>query len=166
MLRCLMKQPPATEAVARRGNSAADEKFFEMLRAFVAAYKDQAPSTEDFIRYAEKWMNPARDLDRNRKLEWFFSEWVYSTGIPAYKLDASVKSLGPSKFVVYGTITQSEVPADFEMLVPLLAMYGKDRKVTLGRVAVNESGGRFRFTTAAKPSRVAIDEDEILAVVR
>jgi hypothetical protein len=166
MLRCLMKQPPATEAAARRGGSAADEKFFEMLRAFITAYKGQAPSTEDFIRYAEKWMTPASDLDHNRKLDWFFNEWVYSTGIPAYKLEASVKSLGPSKFVVHGTIAQTEAPADFEMLVPLVAAFGKDRKTTLGRVAVTESGGRFRFTTAAKPSRLVIDEDEILAVVK
>jgi hypothetical protein len=162
MLRCLMRQP---EAATRRG-SAADEKFFEMLRAFVAAYSGRAPSTEDFIRYAEKYMTPASDLDHNRKLDWFFNEWVYGTGIPAYTSAASVKSLGPGKFVVHGTITQTEGPTGFEMLVPVVAVYGKDRKVTLGRVATTESGGRFRFTTATKPSRVAIDEDEILALVR
>jgi hypothetical protein len=165
MLRGLMKQPAMTEAAGRRG-SAADEKFFETLRAFAAAYKGQAPSTEDFIRYAEKWMTPASDLNHNRKLDWFFNEWVYGTGIPAYKLDSSVESLGPGKFVVHGTITQTEGPADFEMLVAVVAVYGKDRKATLGRVAVSDSGGRFRFATATKPLRVAIDEDEVLAVVR
>jgi hypothetical protein len=32
-------------------------------------------------------------------------------------------------------------------------------------VAVGDTGGRFRFTTTAKPARVAIDEDNLLAVV-
>ncbi len=166
MLRCLMKQPAATGPAGRPGGSAADERFFEMLRAFVAAYKGQAPSTEDFIRYAERYMTPASDLDHDRKLDWFFNEWVYGTGIPAYGLHASIKSLGPGKFVVQGTIDQNDAPFDFEMLVPVVVLYPKDRKVTLGRVAVSESGGRFRFTTATKPSKVTIDEDQILAVVR
>jgi len=34
----------------------------------------------------------------------------------------------------------------------------------LGRVAVTDEGGRFRFTTAARPRRVAIDTDNLLAI--
>ena len=166
MLRCLMKQPAATQASGRHSGSAADEKFFEMLRAFLADYKGQAPSTEDFVRYAERYVTPASDLDHNGKLDWFFNEWVYGTGIPTYSLHATIKTLAPDRFVVQGTIDQNEAPADSEMLVPVIAAFGKDGKITLGRVAVSESSGSFRFTTATKPSRVAIDEDEILAVVR
>jgi hypothetical protein len=166
MLRCLMRQPAAGDGAGRRGGAAGGEKFFEMLRAFAAAYQGQAPSTEDFIHYAEKYMSPASDLDHNRKLDWFFNDWVYGTGIPAYNLRSSVRALGSGKFVVEGTIEQDGAPADFEMLVPLVALYGKDKKVPLGHVAVSESSGRFRFTTATKPSKVAIDDDEILAVVR
>ena len=166
MLRSMMKQTAAMEAPGRSSGSASDEKFFEMLRAFLADYKGHAPSTEDFIRYAEKYMTPANDLDHNRKLDWFFNEWVYGTGIPSYSLHADVKTLAPGKFLVQGTIDQSEMPADYQMLVPVIAVYGNDGKGTLGRVAVSESTGAFRFTTTTKPSRVAIDEDEILAVVR
>jgi len=111
-------------------------------------------------------MSPASNLDHDRKLDWFFNQWVYNTGIPTYSLHASVKSLGPNKFVVQGSIEQVEAPADFEMLVPVVAMSGKDGKATLGRVAVGGSTGPFRFTVATKPSRVEIDEDEILALVR
>jgi len=51
------------------------------------------------------------------------------------------------------------------MLVPVVANYGREKKVTLGLVAVRDSGGHFKFTTSSKPSRVAIDEDNLLAVV-
>jgi hypothetical protein len=51
------------------------------------------------------------------------------------------------------------------MLVPVVAIYAKDRRVTLGRVAVSENGARFKFTTTRKPSRVVIDDENLLAVV-
>jgi hypothetical protein len=143
-----------------------EERFFRMLRQFIAAYHGKHASTEDFIRHAEKYMSPSMDLDRNQRLDWFFSQWVYGTGIPAYKLDSDVKRVAPKKFLVTGTIEQSDVSAHFEMPVPLLAHYGKDRIVRLGWVAVGEGGGKFRFTTTEKPSRVTIDEDSILAVVK
>jgi aminopeptidase N len=143
-----------------------DERFFRMLRDFLAAYRDQYPSTQDFIRYAEKYMTRDMDLEKNRRLDWFFADWVYGTGIPTYKLEVQTRRLAPQKFVVEGTIEQSGVPPEFEMLVPLAAIYSKDRKTTLGRVTVGEGGGSFRFTTTRKPARVAIDEHSILAVVR
>jgi len=166
MMRNIMKQPVAMGVSGRRGGAVADEKFFEMLRGFLTDYKGQAPSTEDFIRYAEKYVTPASDLDHNGKLDWFFNEWVYGTGIPVYSLHATVKALAPGKFVVQGTIDQNEASASYEMLVPVVAASGKEAKATLGCVAVSESGGAFRFTTTTKPSQVEIDEDEILAVIR
>jgi hypothetical protein len=155
MLRGLMSDP----------KTGSDERFFRMLRDFVSEYQGQSVSTEDFIHHAEKYMTPQSDLDKNHKLDWFFSEWVYETGIPTYHLDTNVRRLAADKYLVQGSITQSDVPGGFEMLVPLVAIYGKDKRVTLGRVAVSEDGGRFRFTTTRKPSRVAIDEENLLAVV-
>jgi hypothetical protein len=142
-----------------------DDKFFKMLRDFSAAYRGQNASTEDFIRHAEKYMTRASDLEHNRRLEWFFEEWVYGTGIPTYKIETNIRRVATNKFVVQGSIEQSGVLADFEMPVPVVATLGRDRNVTLGHVAVGESGGKFRFTTRTKPTRVAIDEDNLLAVV-
>lgn len=156
MLRRLMTDPA----------TGSDERFFRMLREFLVAYKGRTASTEDFIQHAEKYMTPALDLERNRKLEWFFADWVYGTGIPTYKLEANIRRLAPNKFVIQGTIEQSGVPAQFEMLVPVVAQYGKERKKTLGLVPVSDTGGTFRFTTASRPHRVSVDEENLLAVVR
>jgi hypothetical protein len=156
MLRGLMSDP----------KTGSDERFFRMLRDFVSKYQGQSVSTEDFIHHAEKYMTPQSDLDKNRKLDWFFGEWVYETGIPTYHLDTKVRRLSTGKYLVEGSITQRDVPGDFEMLVPLVAIYGKDKRVTLGRVVVTADGGRFKFTTTRKPSRVEIDEENLLAIVR
>ncbi len=164
MLRMLMRDPA----------TGSDESFFKMIRNFVAACRDQNPSTEDFVRHAQTYMTRASDLEHNQRLDWFFNEWVYRTGIPSYKLQASIRRLGTNKFLIQGSLVQSEVPADFEMLVPVVAVYGpghgplhgNERKVTLGQVTVGDSGGHFRFTVTTKPTRVAVDEDSVLAVVR
>jgi aminopeptidase N len=148
------------------GKPEGGQRFFRMLRAFLETYRGQHPSTPDFIRTAEMHMTPAMDLDHNRRLDWFFADWVYGVGIPSYELKVSVRRAAANKFVVQGTIQQSEVPAGFEMPVPLLASYGKERRVRLGWVVVGDTGGKFRFTTSQKPTRVAIDTDNILAVVK
>ncbi|MGA3166974.1 MAG: M1 family aminopeptidase [Terriglobia bacterium] len=155
MLRGLMIDP----------KTGSDERFFRMLRDFVSRYQGQSVSTEDFIQHAAKYMTPESDLERNHKLDWFFNEWVYETGIPTYRLETNVRELAANKYLVQGSIAQSDVPRDFEMLVPVVAIYAKDRRVTLGRVTVSENGARFKFTTTRKPSRVAIDDENLLAVV-
>jgi len=154
MLRGLMREPA----------TGSDERFFRLLRDFVATYQGREVSTEDFVRCAEKYMTRASDLDHTHRLDWFFNEWVYGTGIPTYKLHSSVKQISPKKFLVQGTITQSGVSSDFEMLVPLVAEVGKDKRASLGSVPVGEEEGRFKFTTTERPRRLAIDEDNVLAI--
>ncbi len=156
MLRCLM-----SESTPGR-----DERFIKMLRDFLVRYKGQDPSTQDFIRHAEKYMTPSMDLEHNRELDWFFDDWVYGTGIPTYKLGVNVRRTAPKKYIAEGTIEQSGVPAGFEMPVPVVAHYSKERKSRLGWVVVGDTGGKFRFTVPEKPARLTIDEDSILAVVK
>jgi aminopeptidase N len=142
-----------------------DARFFRMLRDFITQYQGQSVSTDDFIRHAEKYMTPDSDLEHNHKLDWFFNEWVYDTGIPAYTLKTEVRALAAGQYIVQGAITQSDVPEDFEMPVHLMALGIKDKRVTLGRVVVGSSGAHFKFIVPRKPTRVMIDEENLLAVV-
>ena len=156
MLRGLMTDP----------NTGSDAKFFTMLRDFATAYGGKNASTEDFIRHAAKYMAPGTDLDHNHRLDWFFDEWVYGTGIPTYSIDSNVRRIATNRYVIQGSIEQSDVPKNFEMLVPVIACVGQEKRVPLGRVVVSANKARFKFTTSSKPSRISIDEDNILAVVR
>ncbi|MHB8654590.1 MAG: M1 family aminopeptidase [Terriglobia bacterium] len=156
MLHVLMTDP----------KTGSDERFFKMLREFVAAYQGANPSTEDFIRHAGKFMTPAMDLDHNHRLDWFFADWVYGTGIPEYKLHSTTRRLRADRYMTTGAIEQTAVGVDFEMLVPVVAIYGREKRVTLGLVAVTSAGGHFKFSTTGKPTRVVIDDENVLAVVR
>jgi hypothetical protein len=155
MLRFVLEDP----------RSHSDAQFLKLLRDFFQTYRGRQPSTEDFARMAASHMPTSADLDRNHQLDWFFQEWVYSTGIPHYHLRASFQRLGPNRYRVEGRITQSGVPANFEMPVPVLAIYRKSRTALLGCVVVTSDSGRFRFITASPPLRLRIDTSKILAVL-
>jgi aminopeptidase N len=159
MLRLLLTDPA----------TGSDARFFQMLRGFISTYRGQDASTEDFVAYAEKYITSTSDLDRDHKLNWFFNEWVYSTGLPEYELKTSIGGPARGVYLVEGNITQSGVSPSFDMLVPIKVSYGagarerqKSKRVL---VPVSGSGGRFHFTSAARPERIAIDQDAILAVV-
>jgi hypothetical protein len=67
---------------------------------------------------------------------------------------------------VQGTITQKDVPEDFEMPVRVVALYARDKRVTLGEVVVGAEGAHFKFIAPRKPLRVTLDDENLLAVVR
>ncbi len=156
MLRVMMTDP----------KTGSDERFFRMLRDFAAAYRGKSPSTEDFLSVADRYMTPAMDLEHNHRLNWFFTDWVYGTGIPTYRLHATTRRVGPNRFVTQGTIEQSGVPPEFEMLVPVVATNGREKRTSLGQVAVDADGGKFRFSTSFKPARVTINVEDLLAEVK
>jgi len=155
MLRGLMTDPKTDS----------DARFFRMLRDFVAHYQGQSVSTEDFVHHTEKYMTAANDLERDHKLDWFFNEWVYSTGIPTYTLNTEARALANGQYVVEGTITQTNVPEDFEMPVRVVGLYARDKRATLGQVVVSGDESHFKFTAPRKPLRVLIDDENLLAVV-
>lgn len=115
MLRMMMFDPRA----------GGDTKFREMMTDFIQSNFNKDVSTEDLKRTVEKHMTPAMDIDKNKRMDWFFNQWVYGTEIPAYRLDYSITETGGGKAVVNAKITQSGVSKDFAMLVPIYADYGK-----------------------------------------
>jgi hypothetical protein len=124
---------------ANRGETA----FADFVEDIGTQFRAKSISTYDFKALAEK--------HAGKPLDWFFDEWVFGTGIPAYKLDYKIEP-GPGGFVVSGSISQSGVPDIFEMPVPL---YADD--ALLGIVNVSVDGGDFRFTTRSRPQQIYID---------
>jgi hypothetical protein len=88
-----------------------DERFFSMLSELMARYAGKQVSTEDFRELAARFLPPKSD---DPKLEAFFAQWVYGTGIPSLKLAWSIKGTAPSLRLV-GTLTQSGVDEDFSV---------------------------------------------------
>ena len=111
-----------------------DKKFREMMQDFVKTYYNKVASTEGFQKVVEKHMSPNMDLDGNKKMDWFFRQYVYGTDLPSYQFEYSLSETG-GKTMVAGKLTQSGVSNSFKMPVPL---YGEvDGKIVrLGDIAV------------------------------
>jgi hypothetical protein len=101
-----------------RDSKDGDRPFIAMMQDFVQQHRDRSASTESFQRVVEQHITPQMNLRGDGKMDWFFQEWVYGTAIPKYKLDYTLSEEN-GKTMLKGTITQSDVPADFVMSVPI-----------------------------------------------
>src|SRR3954447_4098374 len=77
-----------------------DERFYSFLSALAKRYDHQKLSTEDFHAQAIEYLPPKSP---DPKLEGFFEQWVYGTGIPNLKMTYSLKGKAPALRVA-GTI--------------------------------------------------------------
>jgi aminopeptidase N len=103
-----------------------DERFFSMLRELMTRYGGKEISTEDFRQLAAQFLPPKSD---DPKLEAFFEQWVYGTGIPNLKLAWSIKGKAPSVRLA-GTLTQSDAGEDSSVIVPVEIQVARGRTIT------------------------------------
>jgi len=122
-----------------------DARFLAMLEEFVETYGDRAASTWDFKSVAEKYAS--------KKLDWFFDQWVFATGLPTYATEHKIEASG-NEFTIEGKIEQTGVPDDFTMPVPIFA----DGQY-LGTVQVSDSEGQFKFRVSKKPELLTVDAE-------
>ena len=129
-----------------------DERFFSMLRELMERYGGKEISTEDFRELAAGFLPPKSD---DPKLEAFFAQWVYDTGIPSLKLAWSIKGKAPALRLV-GTLTQSDVGEDFSASIPVEIQVARGRNITQW---VRSATDPVTFTVALTqpPLKVALD---------
>lgn len=157
MLRAMLQDPR---------NPSPDEGFKQMMQDFTKSFAGKAASTEDFKAVVERHMTRAMDIDGNHKMDWFFNEYVYSTGIPEYHMDYTLKSDAANKWTLSGTVTQSGVPEGWKDILPLyLHVGGKGGRI--GWIGVRSKSTPFQVTLGFKPDKVSLnDNSEILAQMK
>jgi aminopeptidase N len=129
-----------------------DERFLQMLGEVTKRFDRKEISTEDFRILAAGFLPPKSD---DPKLETFFGQWVYDTGIPTVKMSYSVKGSAPNVRVT-GTITQSDVDADFTALVPVEVQIARGKSVVQW-VRTSETPATFTVPLKAAPLKVTLD---------
>ncbi|HYL10506.1 MAG TPA: M1 family aminopeptidase [Candidatus Acidoferrales bacterium] len=133
-----------------------DARFLELLHNLLLKYRYRALSTDDLQREIEAVLPPAMALEGGRSLDWFFDQWVRSTGIPHYKVIYSVHPQD-SAYLVRGALHQTGVPDSFLALVPLYAGIEGGKPVYLGTVETSGEQTRFQFVSPRRLHRVLID---------
>ncbi|MDE3166414.1 MAG: hypothetical protein KGN36_11470, partial [Acidobacteriota bacterium] len=136
-----------------------DERFFAMLGEITKRYDHKEISTEQFRELASAFLPPKSD---DPKLEAFFDQWIYDTGIPAIKMSWSVKGAAPNVRLT-GKITQSGVSEDFSALVPVEIQIARGRSVTQW---VRAADGETPFTIPLKAPPLKVTLDPHYALLR
>ncbi len=115
-----------------------DNLFRETMHDFLSTYRLQAATTEDFKAIVEKHMSHQMDLDRNHRMDWFFNQYVYGTDLPNYHFESEIAQNGDAA-TLHFKLTQSGVPAEFRMLVPIYIELSDGRIVRLGSAGITGS---------------------------
>jgi aminopeptidase N len=129
-----------------------DERFYSLLADLTKRYDHKKLSTQEF-RDAASALMPPKSPDP--KLEGFFEQWVFGSGIPGLKLSYSVKGKAPALRVV-GTIEQSDVDEDFSTLVPVEIQISRGKTITHW-VQTSSTPASFTVAVSAPPAKVLLD---------
>ncbi len=155
MLRMMLLDPAARNP---------DARFAQLLRELVESHRYRTLTTEDLQRAVEKAMTPAMALEGDRSMDWFFDQWVRSSGIPHYSVEFTVRPKA-SGFLVRGTLKQSGVPENFIAAVPLYGVRAGGKPVPLGTVVTSGAETPFQIVSHVRPKRLLIDPQLTLLCV-
>ncbi len=134
-----------------------DKAFIAMMHDFVESHRDRPATSESFRQIAEKHMTQTMDLTHNRRLDWFFNEWVYGTQVPRYHFDYELTPAEGNKTRLHMTITQSDVDEQFAMPVPIFADFGKGMLRIGQAVMIGSSSRSMDVVLPAQPKKVALN---------
>ena len=143
-----------------------DKLFKETMQDYVTTYRGKGATTEDFKAMVEKHMTRGMDLDGNHKMDWFFNQYVYGTGVAQYSFHVSLEPAPDGKTHMKGELVRSGVPDSWKDLVPIYGHVG-DKTFRLGMFVSLHPNDPIDVTVGGKMDRVTINDfDDLLAEVK
>lgn len=135
------------------------------MQDYCKTFDNKPASTEDFKMVVERHMTAPMDLERTHKMDWFFDQYVYGTGIPVYTFRYSAENTPDGKKHLKGTITRSGVAESWK---DDLVLYGHagDNSYRLGIIGATHPQENVDAVLPAQFDRFSInDEEDTLAEV-
>ncbi len=140
--------------------------FQGMMKEFCETYNNKPASTEEFKAIVEKYMTPAMDLDGNHRMDWFFGQYVYGTGIPQYEFRYQIESAAGNQWKVVGTLSQRGVPDGWKDILPIY-VHTSGRTILLGWTRATQKENKVEFSLPERPERISLnDYEDILAELK
>lgn len=134
------------------------DPFFAMMSDFVKRYQGSTASTDDFRRVANEHFarSPIAQSYGLRDLNWFFNQWVYQSDLPSYQLEYHFQNQPDGKVLMSGNLTQTNVPSNWFMVVPVALTFGA-KQVAYTTVIADGPSAAFALKLPSKPSKVELD---------
>jgi hypothetical protein len=123
-----------------------DTAFDKTMRQYAAQYAGKPANLADFEKVAEQ--------NSGQQLTWFFTQWLDSTGAPAFKNKYTVFRTAKG-FRVVGEISQ-----DLDLFrMPVQLRIDTDGRAETKRIEVVGTNSSYAIETFGKPRRIVIDPD-------
>jgi aminopeptidase N len=137
-----------------------DAQFLAFLGELRRRYEWKSVDTESFRLLAATFLPPKSP---DPKLEAFFDQWVYSSGIPTLHMKYSLAGKAPAlKLTV--TVEQSGVDDEFSVGAPVEIQLGKTKPITR-LVRTGNEPAVFTVALRQAPAKVLLDPgNSVLAV--
>ncbi len=121
-----------------------EEAYDKTMRTFMSQYAGKTATVNDFRKIAEQ--------ASGEQLNWFFTQWLNSTGAPEFK----------NKYTVYrtqkGFRVVGEISQDMDLFrMPIELRIDTDGKTETKRVEVEGTNSAYAVETFGKPRRISID---------
>jgi aminopeptidase N len=133
-----------------------DAAFNKMLGELRRRYEYKLLDTESLRSLCAEFL-PAGAPDP--KLENFFDEWVYGTGVPTLKLTYSVKGK-PGAYRLTGSVEQSGVSDDFSVTIPVEIQTGKGKVVQ--QVRTGSDPATFSVAVIVPTAKAVLDPGQTI----
>jgi aminopeptidase N len=128
-----------------------DAQFLKMLAELRRRFESRRLSTAGLRELVKEYLPPQL---KPAKIDAFFDNWVYSSGIPTLKLRYTVKGVAPS-VKISGQVEQSGVDDDFSVEAPVEIQFAKGASQTIW-VETSSSAASFSATLKQVPLKVSI----------
>ena len=127
-----------------------DDNFMKLLRELPNQFAFKSVNTDDFRQLAEKISG--------EELNWFFTEWIESSGAPEFKMEYTVFRTQKG-FRVMGKITQ-----DLDLFrMPIDMQVQTEGNPETKKIEVVGTSSEFAIETFGKPRTVSLDpENKVL----
>lgn len=137
-----------------------DRAFFAMMSDFVARYRNNSASTDDFRLVASEHFakTPIARMYRINNLDWFFKQWVYQSAMPSYRMDYHFENQPNGKVMLTGTVTQEDAGENWFMVLPVVLDFGGKQQAH-ATVHAYGSTASFQMVLPARPVKVELDPD-------
>ncbi len=141
-------------------NDGNGQAFFDMMKDFVDRFRNAAASTEQFEAVASEHFarTPVAKKYGLKDLRWFFSQWVYQTALPSYRLNYSIVENQDGTANISGTVFQENAPSSWGMPIPLVIKF-PGGQMARGTVLANGPQNPVNIQLPKKPESVELDPD-------
>jgi hypothetical protein len=100
-----------------------DDAFATFLKDLASKYKGKTITTPKLQELLED--------HTGQDMSWFFNQYIYGTDIPEYRVKTSYQKTPDGKYRASCHITESNVPENFRMMIPLTVFFEDDKYIHL-----------------------------------